>query len=107
MNTMDIRKSALLEQSLVALRERESWLRSKGVVHAAVFGSVARGDDDKNSDVDVLLELAPNAPVGTPEILQIEAALIAALGRSVDIVSRGGLKSPRHDHIIEEMVSAF
>jgi hypothetical protein len=93
MSTMDIRKSAILERSLVALREQESWLRSKGVVHAAVFGSVARGDDDQNSDVDVLLELAPNAPVGTPEILQIEDALVAARGRSVDI--------------IEEMVPAF
>ncbi|MBV8369931.1 MAG: nucleotidyltransferase domain-containing protein [Candidatus Eremiobacteraeota bacterium] len=107
MSTMDIRKWVTLERSLIALRERESWLRSKGVVHAAVFGSVARGDDDQSSDVDVLLELAPNAPVGTPELLQIEAALVAALGRSVDVVSRGGLKSPRHDHIIKEMVPAF
>ncbi|MEA2664089.1 MAG: hypothetical protein QOI11_1033, partial [Candidatus Eremiobacteraeota bacterium] len=28
-------------------------------------------------------------------------------GRRVEVVSRGGLKSPKHDHIIAEMVAAF
>jgi predicted nucleotidyltransferase len=39
----------MLERSLRALRDRETWLR-QGVAHAAIFGSVARGDDDENSD---------------------------------------------------------
>jgi predicted nucleotidyltransferase len=107
MSVMDVRKSPVLERSLAALRERRDWLREKGVVHAAIFGSVARGDDDDGSDVDVLVELRPDARVGTPEMLQIEDALMAAFGRSVDVVSRGGLKFPRHGHIIEEMISAF
>lgn len=99
--------SPLLNRSLVALRTRESWLRALGVVHAAVFGSVARGDDGPASDVDVLLELSADAPVGTPEMLRIEDELAFVLGRSVDVVSRGGLRSPRHDHILKEMVAAF
>ncbi|HYW54755.1 MAG TPA: nucleotidyltransferase domain-containing protein [Dongiaceae bacterium] len=107
MSVMDLRKSPLLERSLAALREHQGWLREKGVIHAAVFGSVARGDDDDRSDIDVLVELSPEARVGTPEMLQIEDALVAAFGRRVDVVSRGGLKSPRHDHILEEMIAAF
>jgi predicted nucleotidyltransferase len=106
MNIMEVR-SPLLSHSLVALQEREAWLRAIGVIHAAVFGSVARGDDGPSSDVDVLIELSANAPVGTPEMLRIEDELAVALGRSVDVVSRGGLRSPRHDHILQEMVSAF
>lgn len=102
-----MRRSPILERSLLALREREIWLRAIGVSHAAVFGSVARGDDDERSDVDVLVELSPEAKVGTPEMLRIEDALVAALGRSVDVVSRGGLKSPRHDHVLLEMIPAF
>lgn len=104
---MEIGKSAILERSLLVLREREAWLRRIGVVHAAIFGSVARGDDEAKSDVDILVELAPDAKVGTPEMLQIEDELVAALGRSVDVFTRGGLKSPRHDHVLAEMITAF
>ena len=99
--------SPALARCLLAIRERESWLRSFGVVHAAVFGSVARGEDRSDSDVDVLVELIPGHKVGTPEMLEIEVALVAALGRPVDLHSRGGLKSPRHDRILKEMVAAF
>jgi hypothetical protein len=99
--------SPVLERCLLAIREREGWLRSFGVVHAAVFGSVARGDDRSTSDVDVLVELAPNHDVGIPEFVQIEDALIEALGRPVDLHSRGGMKSPKHDQVFTEMVAAF
>ena len=99
--------SPLLNQSLLALRRHEGWLRAIGVIHAAVFGSVARGDDGPSSDVDIVVELDAGAPVGTPEMLRIETELARELGRSVDVVSRGGLRSPRHDHILEEMVPAF
>ncbi len=96
-----------LDRCLLAIREREGWLRSFGVVHAAVFGSVARGDERISSDVDVLVELAPGHKVGMPEMIQIEEALVAAFGRPVDLHSRGGLRSPKHDGILMEMVSAF
>jgi predicted nucleotidyltransferase len=99
--------SPALEQCLRAIREREPWLRTFGVVHAAVFGSVARGEDRADSDVDVLVELVSGHKVGTPEMLQIEDALVVAIGRPVDLHSRGGLKSPKHDRILREMVAAF
>jgi hypothetical protein len=96
-----------LERCLLVIREQESWLRSFGVVHAAVFGSVARGEEHSGSDVDVLVELVPGHKVGMPEFVQIEHGLVAALGRPVDLHSRGGLRSPKHDRILAEMVAAF
>lgn len=104
---MTSRRSEVLERSLLALRQREPSLRAKGVLHAAVFGSVARGDEHDDSDVDVLVEFNREAKIGTPEMLQIEHDLATVLGRRVEVVSRGGLKSPKHDHIIAEMVAAF
>jgi uncharacterized protein len=99
--------SPTLDRCLLAIRERESWLRSFGVVHAAVFGSVARGEDRAESDVDVLIELVAGHNVGIVEFIQIEDGLIAALGRPVDLHSRGGMRSPKHDQIFREMVPAF
>jgi predicted nucleotidyltransferase len=42
---------------------KASEVRAAGVRHAAVFGSVARGDAVANSDIDILVELDPEAHV--------------------------------------------
>lgn len=57
----------------------------------AVFGSVARGDERPDSDIDFLVELAP----GTRpfEILELGVELEEALGVSVDV---GTPESLRH-----------
>jgi predicted nucleotidyltransferase len=41
---------------LARLREHEPALRERGVSHAAVFGSRARGDNRPGSDIDILVE---------------------------------------------------
>jgi predicted nucleotidyltransferase len=55
---------------LERLRAHETDLRQLGVAHASVFGSVARGEAGAESDIDVLVELDENQPMGilsTPE----------------------------------------
>ena len=44
------------------LKAREHDLRKLGVLHIARFGSVARGDASDASDIDILLDLQPDAP---------------------------------------------
>ncbi|WP_410960416.1 nucleotidyltransferase family protein, partial [Salmonella sp. SAL4431] len=43
-------------QAIATLKRAEPTLRAKGVRHAALFGSVARGDNSENSDLDILIE---------------------------------------------------
>ena len=75
---------------LMTLRALEPDLRARGVRHVSVFGSVARGEDTLNSDVDLALDLASGgAPEGfqfTAFVDEIKRSLAAALSRSVDIV---------------------
>jgi predicted nucleotidyltransferase len=52
-----------LEQTLDRLRAHESELHRPGVAHAAVFGSVGRGDDQADSDVEVLIDLDRGRPM--------------------------------------------
>jgi predicted nucleotidyltransferase len=50
-----------LKSVLEALKAHESELRQLGVRHAAVFGSVARGQARPQSDIDVLVDLDPTS----------------------------------------------
>ena len=56
----------------------------------AVFGSVARGEADAASDLDVLVEF--DRPVTLSSFLALERKLTELAGRSVDLVSRLSLK---------------
>ena len=52
-----------LEQALITLRNAESALRAKGIAHAGVFGSTARGEARAESDVDILIDFDPSARI--------------------------------------------
>jgi len=58
----------------------------------SVFGSLARGEMRPDSDIDLLVEFEEGAPVGLWEFGSLEKELQTLLGRSVDLVSKRGLK---------------
>lgn len=67
----------------------------------SVFGSVARGDDGPDSDIDFLVEFALGASL--LDLMRIQDDLEKLLGCPVDVVSAGGLKD-RDDHIRREAI---
>ncbi|MBL8775842.1 MAG: nucleotidyltransferase domain-containing protein [Acidimicrobiales bacterium] len=56
---------------------------------ATVFGSVARGDESPQSDVDFLVEFQPGASLF--DLARLELELQELLGVGVDVVSAGSL----------------
>jgi predicted nucleotidyltransferase len=50
------------QEILDRLRENEAALRAQGVAHAALFGSVARREARPDSDIDIMVEIAPEIP---------------------------------------------
>ena len=77
---------------LARLREHEADLRARGVTHAALFGSRARGDDHPGSDTDILIEIDPEAPVGVYEYVGLKEYIASLFDGPVDVVDRDGLK---------------
>ncbi len=96
-----------LAHVLAVLREQAAILRKRGIVHAGVFGSIARGEATAGSDVDILVEIDYATGFGTMDLMEVEERLADMLGRRVDLVSAGGLKPGKHDAIRRDAVQAF
>ena len=70
------------------------------VKELSLFGSVLRDDFGPASDVDVLVEFAPDAPWSLFEWVDMTEELKAMFGREVDLVEKGGLRNPFRRHAI-------
>ncbi len=79
-------------------------LKGIGVRSLALFGSVARGEDRPESDIDLLVEF--NRPTSLFELFAIRRRLEAILGHRVDLVPRDGLKPRMRDAVLREAIDA-
>jgi uncharacterized protein len=78
---------------LVASR-REQVMAIAARHHASrvrLFGSAARGEDRPGSDIDLLVDFDDDSSLF--DVMRMSRELEALLGRAVDVVSAGGLKS--------------
>jgi len=73
-----------------------------GVKRLRVFGSVARGTDDAQSDIDVLVELAPNRSL--LDLGNFLYEVRSLLGKEVDVVTEKGLQHRIRDRVLAEAV---
>ena len=74
-----------------------------GVSNLRVFGSVARGQDSPESDVDLLADLPPD--LGLVGLARVEADLEAVVGVRVDLVPADDLKPEVRSHVEVEVVA--
>jgi len=96
-----------LDCVLKTLRSHEDELRRLGVSHAAVFGSVARGEATEASDVDVLVELDDRRPMGIFEYARLKLYINEVLDGAGDVVNRRTIKPLLRDSILRDAVHAF
>jgi uncharacterized protein len=95
------------EQVIATLRAHGAELRRRGVLHAALFGSVARGEPGPNSDIDILIELDPSAEVGVFDYVAITQFLADLFPVRVDVANRGGLKALVRPRVERDTIYAF
>jgi len=74
----------------------------RGAKNVRVFGSVARGDNDENSDVDFLVDMEPGRTLFDMSGLLID--LEDLLHSSVDVVTERGLRQRVRDRVLSEAV---
>ena len=71
-----------------------------------IFGSYARGEQSKDSDLDVLVNL--NSEISLLDLVRMERELTEILGIKVDLVTEGSLQNPKlRDYILDDLDVIF
>lgn len=71
-----------------------AFCRKWSVSEFALFGSVIRDDFGPESDVDVLVSFAPDAPISLWDWPLMVEELEALFGRRVDLVEKAAIRNP-------------
>jgi len=78
------------ETVIRTLRAHEAELRAEGISHVYLFGSVARGEADEESDVDLFYDYDSDR-VGFLQFMNIRELAPEIFGIPVDIMPRDGI----------------
>jgi predicted nucleotidyltransferase len=93
-----------LEDLLKTYRNEILQIASRyGATNVRVFGSVARGEADSFSDIDLLVEFEPGTTLLDHAGLELD--LETLLGIKVDVVSDNGLRERVRERVLREAVA--
>src|SRR5271156_4001428 len=95
------------EDIIARLRENEAALRKRGVAHAALFGSRARGDQRPESDTDIMIEFDPTAQITVFDYAGLKDYIADLFDGRVDVVNRDGLKAYLKPAATADAIYAF
>jgi predicted nucleotidyltransferase len=95
------------ERVLRTIREHESELRALGVSKLWLFGSLARGDARRRSDVDVLVSVPSSQEFSLLDLAGVRAELCELLGRDADVVIREDVLPRFWQTIEDDLVEVF
>lgn len=104
---MEVRAAMDRDHVIATLRAHEPDLKAAGVVRLAVFGSVARGDNGADSDLDIVVDFDEANSVSLLDLVRLENRLSDLLGVHVDLVQGKSLKTRVRRNVEREAVLAF
>jgi len=91
-----------IEDLKAIIKSQKAYIHEKyDVSTIGVFGSFVRGEEDIDSDVDILIELSN--PIGLIEYIKLEEYLSDLLKIKIDLVLKDGLKPALKDKILHEV----
>lgn len=89
------------------LQRNADALRARGISHAAVFGSVARDEARSDSDIDITIELAPDASLDIFNYVELKDFVASLFPDPVDVVNKDALRPHVAPSAAADSVYAF
>ena len=95
-----------LEEIKNTLTKQNQELRKKyGVKEIGIFGSYVRGEQKKQSDIDLLVEFEESSNLTLLDFIKLENYLSEILGAKVDLVEKHTLKPRIGKRVLQEVVN--
>jgi predicted nucleotidyltransferase len=98
---------ALRDRVIRTIRDHEAELRALGVKKLWLFGSLARGDGGRRSDVDVLISVPPTQKFSLLDLAEVRVELCELLGRDTDVVIREDVTPRFWETISDDLIEVF
>ncbi len=93
------------DEIIEELKKIKSELKSKfDVEQIGIFGSYVRGEENEDSDLDILISLNANHHVGLIKFNSLKEILSNLLNIKVDLVVKDGIKPALKKYILNEVV---
>ncbi len=94
-----------LEEIKKKIKKLEPLLKEKfAVKRIGIFGSYLKGEEKRESDLDILVEFEETATLSLLDFIHLENHLSDILGVKVDLVEKPALKPTIGKHILNEVV---
>lgn len=100
-------RAQTLAEVIAILKEHEGFFRGKGITRLAVFGSMARGEAGPDSDVDLVIDVDPEAKFSLLTLCGVQNGAADLLGREVDVILRRSAKPRLLPHIERDEADVF
>jgi predicted nucleotidyltransferase len=80
-------------------------LNEYDITYAGVFGSVARGEDTSESDIDILVHLGK--PIGMFSYMALIRSIETSLERKIDLVTENSLNKFVRPYVLPELKTIY
>ena len=95
------------EEIIAAIRGNSEAIKAEGVTRLALFGSRVRGDNRPDSDIDVLVEIEPDASFSLLNLIDVEHIIEDATGLQAQATMRRSLPLRFAQRIADDIVEVF
>jgi predicted nucleotidyltransferase len=95
------------QEAINKLQSHRAEIQRLGVLHIALFGSSARGEQNDRSDIDLAVRLDARRKLGLLRLVEIEQQIGEMLGTRVDLVTEPGCASRLQSQIDRDRIDVF
>jgi hypothetical protein len=88
-------------------KEIEKICREEGISYLALFGSHARGDEQPNSDIDLMIDFHPDHRKSLFGLIDVEDKFQNLFGKKIDLVTKNGVNKYFKPYIEADLIPLY